>query len=107
MVVGMLMKDTLLTVVLLDIIEYTIPFVKEYTCSLLKTSAVRVSVDCLALSNLSTVRVSILAEVELIFPDTFIFEVSIKALIDIFSNVAKVFTFMLSTVNNDLLSSVF
>jgi hypothetical protein len=82
MVVGMLMKDTLFTVVESDIIEYTIPLLNTtyHNWSLRNTSEVSVSVDCLALSNFATVRVSILVEVGSIFPDTFIFEASIKAL---------------------------
>jgi hypothetical protein len=65
------MKDTLFTVLESDIIEYTIPFEKEYNWSLRKISEVRVFEDCLALNNFETVRVSTFAEVELIFPDTF------------------------------------
>jgi ArsR family metal-binding transcriptional regulator len=73
----MLIKDTLLTVVLPDIIEYTIPLLNEYNWSLRNTSEVRVSEDCVASSKFETVRVSIVAKVESTFPDTFIFVASI------------------------------
>jgi hypothetical protein len=56
MVVGMLINDTEFMAVASDIIEYTIPLVKEYTWSVLKNSAVRVSDVWVDLSNPLAVR---------------------------------------------------
>jgi hypothetical protein len=117
-VVGMLINETLFTVVESEIIEYTIPFVKEYIWSVLNTSVMRVSVCCFDLSNFVTVRVSIVAKsdtsifVEPTFPLTLpvILPVTLPVIlpvIDTFLNVAKVFAVMLSTVTNDLKSTVF
>jgi hypothetical protein len=93
MVVGILMKDTLFTVVASEIMLYTIPLEKEYNWSALNTSDVIVSVDCLALSNpvavmsLTFAKADMFVFVAEIFPavrlltvddpETFIFEVLI------------------------------
>ena len=53
-VVGMLINETLFTTVASDMIEYTIPFVKEYSWSLLNRSAVKVSDVWVDLSNPET-----------------------------------------------------
>ncbi len=68
-VIGMLVNETEFTAVASDIIEYTMPFMKEYIWSVLNTSVMRVSVCCFDLSNLPTVRVSIVAK-----DDTSIFD---------------------------------
>jgi hypothetical protein len=93
MVVGMLINETEFTVVVSDIMLYTMPLEKEYNWSALNTSDVIVSVDCLALSNpvavmsLTFAKADMFVFVAEIFPavrlftvddpETFIFEVLI------------------------------
>ncbi len=90
MVVGMLINETEFTVVVSDIMLYTMPLEKEYNWSALNTSDVSVSIDCLALRNPGAVMALAFGKadrfgfVEEIFPagrlmtvedpETFIFE---------------------------------
>ncbi len=108
MVVGMLINETEFTVVVSEIMLYTMPLEKEYNWSALNTSDVIVSVDCLALSNPVAVMSLTFAKAEMfvfvaeIFPavrlltvddpETFIFEVLIFPA-TIPSNVANAPTF--------------
>jgi hypothetical protein len=71
----MLMKDTLFTVVVSEIMLYTMPLEKEYNWLDLYISVVRVSEDCLAVSNpvavmsLTFAKPEILMFVVEIFPE--------------------------------------
>ena len=89
----MLINETEFTVVVSEIMLYTMPLEKEYNWSALNTSDVIVSVDCFALSNpvavmsLTFAKVDMFVFVAEIFPavrlltvddpETFIFEVLI------------------------------